>query len=606
MGERRALRRANSGIVLTWLLVGMLTLALAPVNYVNVDVSQAKQMIESNPNLVILDVRTQGEYDSGHIQNATLIPVSELAGRLGELEKDREILVYCAAGGRSATASQTLVDNGFLKVYKMLGGITAWKTAGYRIEIIHNGDLIVDGTQTYIIENCTYVQTGNIYVRDWSQLTISNAILKLCAEYQGQLGLFVEDYANLEIENVSISGFTFWVNNLNHARTRIYNSNMFFEDGCWLGCGEDSVVEIEDSKVGEIIMDQRSRVTVKNSELNSVILNVFSDGPASLQNIKPGLFAFWNLHESEPLCNLSYNLTLTNTLVAGQGWSVFVDCQSAVTVSNSTVCVGISFSHTTAQIRDLRPGFHKMWSHDRIALEDCLLTHCGLFFNVEAYCIVINSTFGYSVRGDANVSVIESSVEYAGYNGGIGTLYSDTTTFGWLSFAESVLFIHGNVEFSPHGEIRRWALSNITRNYNTLAKKPTGDPAENVILTLFDRNSTLVWNGATNSLGQADFNLTFTDSNYTDTLTLEAVKGNLSIVENITFLSDTPIIILIGISGDINGDWTVDIYDAIMLANAYNSGPESPSWNPKADVNSDNVVDIYDAILLASNYGKKA
>jgi hypothetical protein len=58
--------------------------------------------------------------------------------------------------------------------------------------------------------------------------------------------------------------------------------------------------------------------------------------------------------------------------------------------------------------------------------------------------------------------------------------------------------------------------------------------------------------------------------------------------------------------GDINGDGTVDIYDAIMLANAYNSIPIDPRWNPKADMNNDNIVDIFDAIILANNYGRKA
>jgi parallel beta-helix repeat protein len=60
------------------------------------------------------------------------------------------------------------------------------------------------------------------------------------------------------------------------------------------------------------------------------------------------------------------------------------------------------------------------------------------------------------------------------------------------------------------------------------------------------------------------------------------------------------------IYGDVNGDRTVDIYDAILLANAYGSGPGSPNWNAAADINADNIVDIYDAILLANNFGKTA
>jgi parallel beta-helix repeat protein len=54
--------------------------------------------------------------------------------------------------------------------------------------------------------------------------------------------------------------------------------------------------------------------------------------------------------------------------------------------------------------------------------------------------------------------------------------------------------------------------------------------------------------------------------------------------------------------GDINGDLTVDIFDAIILAGAFNSVPNSSNWNPNADINGDGVVDIFDAIILAGNF----
>jgi len=61
--------------------------------------------------------------------------------------------------------------------------------------------------------------------------------------------------------------------------------------------------------------------------------------------------------------------------------------------------------------------------------------------------------------------------------------------------------------------------------------------------------------------------------------------------------------VVITIPGDVNGDESVNIYDAIILAGAYNSQPDVQYWNPNADINGDNVVDLYDAILLASSFG---
>mgnify|MGYP002395730737 CR=1 FL=1 len=104
--------------------------------YTNVSVSAAKAMIDSNPNLVILDVRYLYEYEDGHIRNAILIPKDELAGRLDELDKEKETLVYCRSGVRSAAACAILDANSFTSVYNMQGGILAWISVGYPIEII--------------------------------------------------------------------------------------------------------------------------------------------------------------------------------------------------------------------------------------------------------------------------------------------------------------------------------------------------------------------------------------------------------------------------------------------------------------------------------------
>jgi parallel beta-helix repeat protein len=67
-----------------------------------------------------------------------------------------------------------------------------------------------------------------------------------------------------------------------------------------------------------------------------------------------------------------------------------------------------------------------------------------------------------------------------------------------------------------------------------------------------------------------------------------------------------PLMTLWGIQllGDINKDCVVDIFDAILLAGAYNSKPGDPNWKPNADINGDNAVDIYDAILLANHFNQ--
>ncbi|OLF18365.1 rhodanese-like domain-containing protein [Actinophytocola xanthii] len=77
----------------------------------------------------LLDVREQDEWDAGHAPDALHIPMSELAGRLGELPEDRDVLVICRSGGRSARVTEYLNANGW-DARNVDGGMQSWQAAG--------------------------------------------------------------------------------------------------------------------------------------------------------------------------------------------------------------------------------------------------------------------------------------------------------------------------------------------------------------------------------------------------------------------------------------------------------------------------------------------
>ncbi len=91
---------------------------------------EAKNMISSNDELIVVDVREEYEYcaTGGHIPGALNYPWNSgvLQRRYEELPRDGEILVYCHSGGRSNSAANFLVANGFLHVYDMVGGFSSW------------------------------------------------------------------------------------------------------------------------------------------------------------------------------------------------------------------------------------------------------------------------------------------------------------------------------------------------------------------------------------------------------------------------------------------------------------------------------------------------
>lgn len=77
----------------------------------------------------LLDVREQDEWDAGHAPRAVHIPMSELAGRLGELPADRDVLVICRSGGRSARVTEYLNANGW-DARNVDGGMQSWHATG--------------------------------------------------------------------------------------------------------------------------------------------------------------------------------------------------------------------------------------------------------------------------------------------------------------------------------------------------------------------------------------------------------------------------------------------------------------------------------------------
>ena len=95
--------------------------------YVNITAEEAKQIMDSEGGYIILDVRTQEEYDEGHIPGAIVISHEEISEKAEKMltDKDQLILVYCRSGRRSKIAAEDLVELGYTNI-KEFGGIIDW------------------------------------------------------------------------------------------------------------------------------------------------------------------------------------------------------------------------------------------------------------------------------------------------------------------------------------------------------------------------------------------------------------------------------------------------------------------------------------------------
>jgi rhodanese-related sulfurtransferase len=130
-------------------------------NAQNVDANAFEQKINAG-GVQVLDVRTAGEYNGSHLKNVMLADWTNKAQfeeRVKYLDKNKTLLVYCAAGGRSGQAAVWLKEQGFKEVVNLQGGITAWNAAGK--PVVREGGVVELSTAAF---NATIASSGIVLV----------------------------------------------------------------------------------------------------------------------------------------------------------------------------------------------------------------------------------------------------------------------------------------------------------------------------------------------------------------------------------------------------------------------------------------------------------
>ena len=114
-------------ILIAVLIVAFLFYSRAQANVPTISSDEAREYL-TDSNYQFIDVRTDGEYDSGHIPNSIHIPLQEIQDRMSEIDslKNKNIIAYCRSGARSSKATKILVEAGF-DVLNLSGGVLSWK-----------------------------------------------------------------------------------------------------------------------------------------------------------------------------------------------------------------------------------------------------------------------------------------------------------------------------------------------------------------------------------------------------------------------------------------------------------------------------------------------
>ncbi len=124
--SRRSLVRVGLERIEGFLQKGMPAWVDAGLEFTRTAQLSTNEVAERGPDTQVLDVRGEKEWSSGHIQDATPIPLGELKERMVELQKDSDIIAICGSGYRSSIAASLLQANGFTSISSMDGGMKAW------------------------------------------------------------------------------------------------------------------------------------------------------------------------------------------------------------------------------------------------------------------------------------------------------------------------------------------------------------------------------------------------------------------------------------------------------------------------------------------------
>jgi hypothetical protein len=435
----------------------------------------------------------------------------------------------------------------------------------YPKQIVHQGDLTLEGEEKYLIENCTYILNGTFLAPGNSRLVLRNAELWVKPTDQWYSGGPFPRYGDMIFTNSST--------------LIMYNSSIVgpASGGVTFVLLEDSVADVRYSNVTLVKFncDDRSRILVDHSTAGGVF--VATNASCSIMNSGVDFLIPGNDHWTSIL-NFQWlgtrakvvNSTLNSLAVRARGskievngsmtgetnWDPSTICSGGrwfnVSLLNSTMGrVMIWVENSTISIENSRDLNSLRVVNGSVSVANCSIP----LLQVENCDTTLDDSVfgGILVIGDSEASIKSSLTEILSLSALTGNVECDrvmTTSVVGDHFNATLL---GGLKILEHGVLEHNLLnySRLKRVYQVFAEAG-GTAMKDVSLTLRNGNDT-IWSGNTDASGQASFNLTYyhlwrlgvgtwADDNMTSSFILSATSGDQQQFRNVTVESDTPMI----------------------------------------------------------------
>jgi len=431
---------------------------------------------------------------------------------------------------------------------------------------VHEGDLIIDGTQTRLIENTKFLQKGNIYVRDTATLILKSTELILTRGTVPTIHvyIFVDPMATLIIDNSRIAPQA--GQNLacvmNHGEVKMTNSPTSIH---YFDMSEGAKLTMESSEIiytiGGLLQVTGGTTTVKDSTLGALALGVPAGAHLDVTGLKSGVyFDYWNVHDMIPEAN--YNLVLERTTILKddftgslehgpyeRGWIFFLHPDAHVRISDSKLRkVFLDLNNVTEAFQDLLIGVSSNLTYRDILLNEVIVNGQWAFTIKDSDIRFTNSDYLFLQTSGSSIVRLTNShmVEFIPRNF-FGTMIFENslwTTAGEIIGGEPYhsmyndFIIKGSVRMEGLRENLQWKDARVVREFGVQATDKNGHPVNGVVITIGGKSY------ITDYTGKTKFDIVFTETNYNQPINMEACHlGELIAQQQIDFFSETPIAI---------------------------------------------------------------
>ncbi|MHA2172110.1 MAG: hypothetical protein ACXAB7_19740 [Candidatus Kariarchaeaceae archaeon] len=439
-------------------------------------------------------------------------------------------------------------------------------------DVVHTGDLMLNGNETLVIDNLNYFQQGNIFINNEAKLVINNSQFMLGRGVVPTIHtyIFVSEKASLEIENSTIfphqpendMGALVVIRNsgnvsITNSPTSIHLLEVY-EGAHLIMINSEMVFEI-----GGLLQVAGGNIKVSNSTLGAIGLTVPANSHLNISGITSGIYLeSWDIHDIIP--DINYDLILEKTYILKddlgpgpyeRGWIFFLHPQTHATISNSELRkIFINFPKDTENLtlENLKVGISTSLDYGTIKLDNVIITgQWGLYFLDRDSSITIkNSNYLFiQIEGQSNLSMVDSHmVEFIprDFFGIINFENCNWTNAGEIIGGQSYhsmennFTINGSLKIFPElKEHLQWQNATVKRIYDVLVLDINSLPITGISLKI-DGKTFL-----TNDNGKTDFPLIFNETSYIKSKELEVIKETKMIAKReIDFFTETPITII--------------------------------------------------------------